>query len=108
MTERKTEIILFGNRFSIKSNLSDSQIAAIVNRVETMIKAFQGKSKSMNLQSAALITCLSLCSEIVEKQAKIDSFKDDTVLRLSKLKDILNGMEQTGLPQTLQSSSFEA
>lgn len=106
--DRKTEIVLFGNRFAIKSNLNDSEVAAIVNKVESMIKAYQGRSKSMNLQSAALISCLSLASELVEKQGKIDSFKTDTVLRLNKLKEIFNGIEhEAGDKSPAQSDAFE-
>ena len=88
--ESKTEIVLMGNRFSIKSNLSDPQVSIIVKKVESMLKSTQQKSKSMSLQSAALVTCLSLACELAEKQIEIDNFKNESVLRLTQLKDLLN------------------
>lgn len=88
--DRKTEVVILGNRFTIKSNLSDSQIRNLVQKVETMVKSCQSKSKSMSMQSASLMACLFFANELMEVQTKIDTFKEDAVLQLSKLKDVLS------------------
>lgn len=96
MESKKTQydIAILNNRFSVKSELSESQISQLVQLVETRIRDAQNKSKSMSLQGASIMTALGFAAELFETQQKFNRLMAETEADVLKIHEILERAEK--------------
>jgi cell division protein ZapA (FtsZ GTPase activity inhibitor) len=85
VAENKVIVNIFGEEYPITASSDPADISRIADFVDTRMKELSKISRSKSRDKVAILTAMSLASELLEKSEDIDTLESDFSSRLDKL-----------------------